>query len=107
MRTPTPCARTLLRQARALVVPAVLAVVPQGPAAAHAITHDATPVVQEIDGALYIVERGTVIPVPAEAEAALRAFLTGGGGDGVRSLEVGRTIVADGGSGYHGNTGKP
>jgi hypothetical protein len=100
-------ARAVLGQLRAFAVPALLLVVPNSRATANVSTRDAPPVVREVDGKLYVFERGTMVRVPDAASDAVREILTTSGVGGALPLEVGRTIVADGGSGYHGNGQKP
>jgi hypothetical protein len=65
--------------------------------------------VREIDGRLYFSERGeALVPVPdGPATAALRDMVRASGRDGSLAVEVGRTVVADGASGWHGSRKNP
>lgn len=107
LRVAISVARAALCQLRAFVVPALLLIAPNSRATANVSTRDATPVVREVGGKLYVFERGTMVRVPDAASGPLREIMKTSGMGGVLSLEVGRTIVADGGSGYHGNGQKP
>jgi hypothetical protein len=66
-------------------------------------------VVREIDGRLYFSEPGgTWAPVPdGPAAEALRETLRASSSDGALAVDVGRTVVADGGSGWHGSRKSP
>jgi len=89
----------------------VLAFTPAGPRAAVARTEPegGGVLVREIDGRLYFSERGgTLVPVPdGPAAAALRGMVRASGKNGSLAVEVGRTVVADGASGWHGSRKTP
>ena len=102
------CKKSLLSRLRAIILPAVFIASAEAQANATVPVDDGTTVMRDIGGTLYISEHGTLFPVPdGAASAALRDLLGKSTEDGALTLEVGPSIVADGGSGWHGGGKKP